>query len=153
MDGDQGTFDAVHSEYSKYINLYVPFYAYIHRVWNDFRIRNPGLVHNRSPILPVLIFYMKLLAFLKVDIVRKRYLDIKRIFQTDISSDFWMTFEDTFIRDDTHILKWSVISNSEDQKLIFAINRHQEKSVQLISEVLRPSAKDNDNLGNLIEGV
>ncbi len=96
---------------------------------------------------------MKLLAFLNQDYVKKRYLDIKRIFQTDISSDFWMTFEDTFLIDETHILKWSVISNSEDQKLIFAINKHQEKSVQLITEVVKPSAKENDNLGNLIEGV
>ena len=80
LDGDIGTFDSVHSEYSKYINLYVPFFAYTHKVYNEFRIRNPGMIETKSGVLRVLLFYLKLLSFLSTDAVKKRYADIKRIF-------------------------------------------------------------------------
>jgi len=58
-----------------------------------------------------------------------------------------------FLSSEASILKWSVSSNMEDTKLIFAINRHLEKSVILIDEQLRPIGEHNDNLGTLIEGV
>ena len=99
------------------------------------------------------MFYMKLLPFLRVEMVRNRYLDIKRIFQSDINSDYWFNFEYNFLRDDNHIMKWSVATNCEDSRLILAINRHQEKQVLLIDEQLKPCGSNNDNLGNLIEGI
>lgn len=64
-----------------------------------------------------------------------------------------MEFEANYLRDETHILKWSTVNNCEDQKLILAVNKMQEKSVILIEEQIKPSAKENDNLGNLIEGI
>jgi|LauGreDrversion4_2_1035121.scaffolds.fasta_scaffold2119089_1 hypothetical protein len=50
-------------------------------------------------------------------------------------------------------MKWSVATNCEDSRLILAINRHQEKQVLLIDEQLKPCGSNNDNLGNLIEGI
>jgi hypothetical protein len=79
------------------------------------------------------MFFLKLLAFLNTDVVKNRYIDIKRIFQTDISSDFWLEFECNYLKDQNHILKWSVASNCEDIKLILAINLQQEKSIALIN--------------------
>ncbi len=108
---------------------------------------------SKALILRVLMFYMKLLAFLDVDVVRNRFCDIKRVFQSDIQSDFWTDFEAGFLTNDANILKWSVSSNSEDTKLSFSINRHLEKSLALIDEQLKPIGDQNDNLGTLIDGI
>lgn len=131
----------------------MPFFSFTIHVWTEFRIRNPALTNAKTPMIKVLMFYMKLLPFLRVEMVRNRYLDIKRIFQSDINSDYWFNFEYNFLRDDNHIMKWSVATNCEDSRLILAINRHQEKQVLLIDEQLKPCGSNNDNLGNLIEGI
>jgi hypothetical protein len=80
LDADSGTFDCVHTEFTKYVNLYVPFFGYTLHVWNEFKIRNPALTTAKTPMIKILMFYMKLLPFLRIDMVRNRYLDIKRIF-------------------------------------------------------------------------
>ncbi len=153
LDGDIGTFDCVHSEFTKYVNLYVPFFGFTLHVWSELRVRNPALTSGKSAIIKVLLFYMKLLAFLRTESVKNRYLDVKRIFQSDVSSEFWYNFEVNFLKDDSHVLKWNVATNSDDSKLILAINRQQEKQLLLINEQLQPTATNSDNLGNLIEGV
>lgn len=153
LNGDPYTFDSVHTQYSNKVNLYVPFFNYTYQVYREFRMRAIPQNKGKTLMLRVLMFYMKLLAFLDVDVVRNRFNDIKRVFQSDIQSDFWTDFEAGFLNNEANILKWSVSSNMEDTKLIFAINRHLEKSVLLIDEQLRPIGEQNDNLGTLIEGV
>lgn len=88
-----------------------------------------------SPMVRVLMLYLKILAFIPFESVRNRYAEIKRLFQADIGSDFWFNYELNFLKDDNHILKWT-LSKCEDSKLLQALNRAQEKNLILIDEII-----------------
>ena len=54
------------------------------------------------------MFFMKLLAFTPLEFLKNRYNEIKRIFQTEITSDFWFSFERNYLKDENHMKKWSL---------------------------------------------
>eukprot|EP00347_Sterkiella_histriomuscorum_P004176 403361458 len=149
IDGELNTFDSIHAQYSKHVSIYVPFFGYAYQVLREFRIRS---IPIKTPIIRVLMFYFKLLAFVDQQTIKNRYADVKRIFQTDIISDLWMDIERNFLKDEFHMSKWAN-SKCEDSKLLIAINKQQEKSLMLVDEQIQPSQNNQDNLGQLIEGI
>ncbi|CDW77155.1 UNKNOWN [Stylonychia lemnae] len=149
IDGDINTFDNIHANYSKHVNIYVPFFGYAFQVLHELKIRS---VQLRTSMIRVMMFYFKLLPFVDAQTVKNRYADIKRIFQTEINSDFWSEYERNFLKDDNHIQKWTLVK-CEDSKLLYSINKYQEKNLMLIDEQIMPSGAFQDNLGQLIEGI